>query len=65
MLYSQTCANSLRNSEDESFKKNFLPNIRLYMHKDNVNMSEWNRLSHFNNPFGFMGFKHDGRCFSI
>ncbi|KAF3853804.1 hypothetical protein F7725_014492 [Dissostichus mawsoni] len=55
-----TCANSLRNSEDESFKKNFLPNIRLYMHKDNVNMSEWNRLSHFNNPFGFMGFKHDG-----
>ncbi|XP_010782226.1 alpha-N-acetylgalactosaminide alpha-2,6-sialyltransferase 1-like [Notothenia coriiceps] len=60
-----TCANSLRNSEDESFKKNFLPNIRLYMHKDNVNMSEWNRLSHFNNPFGFMGFKHDDVMTSV
>ncbi|XP_034069851.1 alpha-N-acetylgalactosaminide alpha-2,6-sialyltransferase 1-like [Gymnodraco acuticeps] len=60
-----TCANSLRNSEDESFKKNFLPNIRLYMHKDNVNMSEWNRLSHFNNPFGFMGFNHDDVMTSV
>uniref|UniRef100_UPI0037E93B79 alpha-N-acetylgalactosaminide alpha-2,6-sialyltransferase 1-like n=1 Tax=Semicossyphus pulcher TaxID=241346 RepID=UPI0037E93B79 len=53
-----TCAQSLRNSQDESFKKAFLPNIRLYMHKDNVNMSEWNRLSHFNNPFGFMEFQY-------
>ncbi|XP_063750232.1 alpha-N-acetylgalactosaminide alpha-2,6-sialyltransferase 1-like isoform X3 [Eleginops maclovinus] len=60
-----TCAKSLRNSEDENFKKNFLPNIRLYMHKDNVNMSEWNRLSHFNNPFGFMGFKHDDVMTSV
>ncbi|XP_034564560.1 alpha-N-acetylgalactosaminide alpha-2,6-sialyltransferase 1-like [Notolabrus celidotus] len=54
----KTCAQSLRNSQDESFKKAFLPNIRLYMHKDNINMSEWNRLSHFNNPFGFMGFQY-------
>uniref|UniRef100_A0A8P4GGT8 alpha-N-acetylgalactosaminide alpha-2,6-sialyltransferase n=1 Tax=Dicentrarchus labrax TaxID=13489 RepID=A0A8P4GGT8_DICLA len=54
-----TCAQSLRKSEDPSFKKAFLPNIRLYLHKDNFNMSEWNRLSHFNNPFGFMGFKYD------
>ncbi|XP_067431964.1 alpha-N-acetylgalactosaminide alpha-2,6-sialyltransferase 1-like isoform X1 [Thunnus thynnus] len=54
-----TCAQSLRKSEDESFKKAFLPNIRLFMHKDNINMSEWNRLSHFNNPFGFMGYKYD------
>nr|XP_029132618.1 alpha-N-acetylgalactosaminide alpha-2,6-sialyltransferase 1-like isoform X1 [Labrus bergylta] len=54
----QTCAQSLRNSEDEGFKAAFLPNIRLYMHKDNVNISEWNRLSHFNNPFGFMGHKY-------
>ncbi|XP_063749157.1 alpha-N-acetylgalactosaminide alpha-2,6-sialyltransferase 1-like isoform X1 [Eleginops maclovinus] len=60
-----TCAKSLRNSEDENFKKNFLPNIRLYMHKDSVNMSEWNRLSHFNNPFGFMGFKHDDVMTSV
>ncbi|XP_041672067.1 alpha-N-acetylgalactosaminide alpha-2,6-sialyltransferase 2-like [Cheilinus undulatus] len=54
-----TCPQSLRNSKDESFKKIFLPNIRLYMYKDNVNMSEWNRLSHFNNPFGFMGFQYE------
>ncbi|XP_042371933.1 alpha-N-acetylgalactosaminide alpha-2,6-sialyltransferase 1-like, partial [Plectropomus leopardus] len=53
-----TCAESLRNSEDESFKKAFLPNIRLFLHKDNINMSEWNRLSHFNNPFGFMQFPY-------
>ncbi|CAK6969715.1 alpha-N-acetylgalactosaminide alpha-2%2C6-sialyltransferase 1-like [Scomber scombrus] len=54
-----TCAQSLRMSNDEKFKKAFLPNIRLFLHKDNINMSEWNRLSHFNNPFGFMGFKYD------
>ncbi|TKS89824.1 Alpha-N-acetylgalactosaminide alpha-2,6-sialyltransferase 1 [Collichthys lucidus] len=48
------CAESLRNSEDESFRKAFLPNIRLFLHKDNINLTEWNRLSHFNNPFGFM-----------
>nr|XP_033467589.1 alpha-N-acetylgalactosaminide alpha-2,6-sialyltransferase 2-like isoform X1 [Epinephelus lanceolatus]XP_033467590.1 alpha-N-acetylgalactosaminide alpha-2,6-sialyltransferase 2-like isoform X1 [Epinephelus lanceolatus] len=54
-----TCAESLRNSEDESFKKAFLPNIRVFLHKDNINMSEWNRLSHFNNPFGFMQFPYD------
>ncbi|GLD70917.1 alpha-N-acetylgalactosaminide alpha-2,6-sialyltransferase 2-like protein [Lates japonicus] len=56
-----TCAQSLRNSQDESFRKAFLPNIRLFLHKDNINMSEWNRLSHFNNPFGFMEYKYDGR----
>ncbi|XP_029954739.1 alpha-N-acetylgalactosaminide alpha-2,6-sialyltransferase 1-like [Salarias fasciatus] len=54
-----TCAQSLRNTNDEYFRKAFLPNIRLYLHKDNFNMSEWNRLSHFNNPFGFMGYKYD------
>lgn len=59
---SQACAQSVQNSEDESFRKAFLPDIRLFMHKDDINMSEWNRLSHFNNPFGFMGFKYDGRC---
>lgn len=53
------CARSLRNTQDESFKKAFLPNMRMYMHKDNVNMSEWNRLSHFNNPFGFMGCEYN------
>ncbi|KAE8284218.1 Alpha-N-acetylgalactosaminide alpha-2,6-sialyltransferase 1 [Larimichthys crocea] len=53
-----TCVESLRNSEDESFKKAFLPNIRLFLHKDNINLTEWNRLSHFNNPFGFMEYKY-------
>ncbi|XP_077358779.1 alpha-N-acetylgalactosaminide alpha-2,6-sialyltransferase 2-like [Festucalex cinctus] len=53
------CQQSLRNSKDENFKKAFLPNIRLFLHKDNINMSEWNRLSHFNNPFGFMGFSYN------
>nr|XP_046232547.1 alpha-N-acetylgalactosaminide alpha-2,6-sialyltransferase 1-like isoform X2 [Scatophagus argus] len=55
----QTCAQSLRNSEDESFRKAFLPNISLFLHKDRINMSEWNRLSHFNKPFGFMGCKYE------
>uniref|UniRef100_A0A3Q3FI74 alpha-N-acetylgalactosaminide alpha-2,6-sialyltransferase n=1 Tax=Kryptolebias marmoratus TaxID=37003 RepID=A0A3Q3FI74_KRYMA len=54
-----TCAQSLRNSQDEDFQKAFLPGVRLYLHRDNINMSEWNRLSHFNNPFGFMEMKYD------
>uniref|UniRef100_A0A672H5V1 alpha-N-acetylgalactosaminide alpha-2,6-sialyltransferase n=1 Tax=Salarias fasciatus TaxID=181472 RepID=A0A672H5V1_SALFA len=54
-----TCADSLRKSKDENFTKAFIPNIRLFSHKDNINMSEWNRLSHFNNPYGFMGFKYN------
>ncbi|XP_025765716.1 alpha-N-acetylgalactosaminide alpha-2,6-sialyltransferase 1-like [Oreochromis niloticus] len=28
-------------------------------------MSEWNRLSHFNNPFGFMQFKYDDVMASV
>ncbi|XP_029954069.1 alpha-N-acetylgalactosaminide alpha-2,6-sialyltransferase 1-like [Salarias fasciatus] len=53
------CVKSLRNLKDEQFKKAFLPNLRLYLHKDNINVSEWNRLSHFNNPFGFMEYEYD------
>ncbi|XP_061763715.1 alpha-N-acetylgalactosaminide alpha-2,6-sialyltransferase 1-like [Nerophis ophidion] len=60
-----TCQQSLRNSQDESFRKGFLPNIRLFLHKDNINMSEWNRLSHFNNPFGFMGYAYDDVMSSV
>ncbi|KAM9336928.1 alpha-N-acetylgalactosaminide alpha-2,6-sialyltransferase 1-like [Symphorus nematophorus] len=60
-----TCAQSLQSSEDESFKEAFLPNIRLFLHKDDINMSEWNRLSHFNNPFGFMGLKYDDVIASV
>uniref|UniRef100_A0A3B3TK44 alpha-N-acetylgalactosaminide alpha-2,6-sialyltransferase n=1 Tax=Poecilia latipinna TaxID=48699 RepID=A0A3B3TK44_9TELE len=59
----QTCPQSLRNSKDEDFQKAFLPNIRMFLHKDNFNIREWNRLSHFNNPFGFMQMKHDGTYF--
>nr|XP_015818342.2 alpha-N-acetylgalactosaminide alpha-2,6-sialyltransferase 1 [Nothobranchius furzeri] len=54
-----TCPQSLRNSKDEDFQKAFLPNIRVFMHKDNFNIKDWNRLSHFNNPFGFMEMKYD------
>ncbi|XP_047233470.1 alpha-N-acetylgalactosaminide alpha-2,6-sialyltransferase 1-like isoform X2 [Girardinichthys multiradiatus] len=54
-----TCAQSLRNSNDKNFQKAFLPNIRMFLHKDNLNIREWNRLSHFNNPFGFMEIKYD------
>ncbi|KAM9831889.1 alpha-N-acetylgalactosaminide alpha-2,6-sialyltransferase 1.1 [Neosynchiropus ocellatus] len=54
-----TCAQSLRNSADESFREAFIPNTRLFMDKDILDMKEWNRLSHFNSPFGFMGFKYD------
>ncbi|XP_061612468.1 alpha-N-acetylgalactosaminide alpha-2,6-sialyltransferase 2-like isoform X1 [Phyllopteryx taeniolatus] len=60
-----SCQQSLRNSKDKSFMKAFLPNIRLFLHKDNINMSEWNRLSHFNNPFGFMGFSYNDVMSSV
>lgn len=63
VTHPQTCSQSLHNSEDEGFRKAFLPNIRLFLRKDSINMSEWNRLSHFNNPFGFMEYKYEGRCF--
>ncbi|XP_071760416.1 alpha-N-acetylgalactosaminide alpha-2,6-sialyltransferase 1-like [Centroberyx gerrardi] len=54
-----TCPQPLQKSEDLSFKQAFIPNLYLFMHKDNLNMSEWNRLSHFNNPFGFMEYKYN------
>ncbi|XP_005794671.2 alpha-N-acetylgalactosaminide alpha-2,6-sialyltransferase 1-like [Xiphophorus maculatus] len=57
-LRTTTCPQSLRNSKNEDFQKVFLPNIRMFLHKDNFGIREWNRLSHFNNPFGFMGMKY-------
>ncbi|XP_035997822.1 alpha-N-acetylgalactosaminide alpha-2,6-sialyltransferase 1-like [Fundulus heteroclitus] len=51
---SRLCVQSLRNSKDKTFQKAFLPNVRMFLHKENFNTREWNRLSHFNNPFGFM-----------
>uniref|UniRef100_A0A3Q1INM2 alpha-N-acetylgalactosaminide alpha-2,6-sialyltransferase n=1 Tax=Anabas testudineus TaxID=64144 RepID=A0A3Q1INM2_ANATE len=56
---------SVRNTKDETFQKAFLPNIRLFLHKDNINMTEWNRLSHFNNPFGFMEFNYNDVMASV
>ncbi|KAI1896666.1 hypothetical protein AGOR_G00097110 [Albula goreensis] len=53
-----TCQQSIRNSENPEFKKAFIPNIRLFMNREDLNISEWNRLAHFNNPFGFMGYKY-------
>ncbi|KAI1896667.1 hypothetical protein AGOR_G00097120 [Albula goreensis] len=58
MLPFQTCQQSLRNSKDPELKEAFIPNIQLFLHKGHVNISEWNRLAHFNNPFGFMGYKY-------
>lgn len=52
------CPLSLWNSEDTSFQKNFINNINLFMYNRSVNMSEWERLSHFNNPFGFMEYDY-------
>ncbi|XP_015236890.1 PREDICTED: alpha-N-acetylgalactosaminide alpha-2,6-sialyltransferase 1-like [Cyprinodon variegatus] len=54
-----TCAKSLRHSKDKTFQRNFLPNIRMFLHKENFNITEWNRLSHFNSPFGYMEMKYD------
>ncbi|XP_028976392.1 alpha-N-acetylgalactosaminide alpha-2,6-sialyltransferase 1 isoform X2 [Esox lucius] len=50
------CPQSLVHSEDQSFKKAFIPDIQLYLHRKLLNVKEWNRLAHFNNPFGFMGY---------
>ncbi|XP_059386223.1 alpha-N-acetylgalactosaminide alpha-2,6-sialyltransferase 1.2 [Carassius carassius] len=52
------CMVSLRNSSNPVYKEKFIPNIQLFLQSDHVNMSEWNRLYHFNNPFGFMGFNY-------
>ncbi|XP_030630995.1 alpha-N-acetylgalactosaminide alpha-2,6-sialyltransferase 1 [Chanos chanos] len=53
------CPESLRRSKDEEFQKAFIPNIQLFLHKDHMNITEWNRLAHFNNPFGFMEYNYD------
>ncbi|XP_016346481.1 alpha-N-acetylgalactosaminide alpha-2,6-sialyltransferase 1-like isoform X5 [Sinocyclocheilus anshuiensis] len=52
------CMVSLRNSSNPVYKEKFIPNIQLFLQSDHVNMSEWNRLYHFNNPFGYMGFNY-------
>lgn len=52
------CITSLRNSSDPEFTKTFIPNIQLFLQSDHLNVSEWNRLYHFNNPFGYMGMNY-------
>uniref|UniRef100_A0A673J3D2 alpha-N-acetylgalactosaminide alpha-2,6-sialyltransferase n=1 Tax=Sinocyclocheilus rhinocerous TaxID=307959 RepID=A0A673J3D2_9TELE len=52
------CMGSLRNSSNPVFKEKFIPNIQLFLQSDHLNMSEWNRLYHFNNPFGYMGLNY-------
>uniref|UniRef100_A0A8B9KBE3 alpha-N-acetylgalactosaminide alpha-2,6-sialyltransferase n=1 Tax=Astyanax mexicanus TaxID=7994 RepID=A0A8B9KBE3_ASTMX len=32
----------------------------MYLYQNQLNLSEWNRLSHFNNPFGFMEYNYTG-----
>ncbi|XP_057215215.1 alpha-N-acetylgalactosaminide alpha-2,6-sialyltransferase 1-like [Triplophysa rosa] len=54
-----TCSKSLRNTEDLKFKEAFLPDIQLWLYRGQLNTTEWNRLAHFNNPFGFMEYRYD------
>ncbi|XP_031644557.1 alpha-N-acetylgalactosaminide alpha-2,6-sialyltransferase 1-like [Oncorhynchus kisutch] len=51
-----TCPQSLRNSQNTGFKQAFIPDIQMYLHGELLNVSEWNRLAYFNNPFGFMDY---------
>nr|XP_046213501.1 alpha-N-acetylgalactosaminide alpha-2,6-sialyltransferase 1-like [Oncorhynchus gorbuscha] len=50
------CPQSLRNSKDPGFQQAFIPDVQLYLHDELLNVPEWNRLAHFNNPFGFMEY---------
>ncbi|KAJ8246428.1 hypothetical protein GJAV_G00267630 [Gymnothorax javanicus] len=52
------CQDSLRNSEDAEFYQAFIPDIQLFLHEGHANISEWNRLVHFNNPFGFRSYDY-------
>ncbi|MFT7819429.1 alpha-N-acetylgalactosaminide alpha-2,6-sialyltransferase 1-like [Arapaima gigas] len=54
----QTCQSSFRGTADLEFNRSFVPNIQLFMQREHLNVSEWNRLAHFNNPFGFMGYHY-------
>ncbi|KAI5103565.1 ST6 (alpha-N-acetyl-neuraminyl-2,3-beta-galactosyl-1, 3)-N-acetylgalactosaminide alpha-2,6-sialyltransferase 1, tandem duplicate 1, partial [Silurus meridionalis] len=56
----QVCSKSLQNSKDRELQDTVLWNIQLWFYKDLLNLSEWNRLAHFNNPFGFMEFNYTG-----
>ncbi|XP_030630996.1 alpha-N-acetylgalactosaminide alpha-2,6-sialyltransferase 1-like [Chanos chanos] len=53
-----TCARSLRNPEDPEYKSALISDILLFIQRGDLHMSEWKRLHHFNNPFGFMGHNY-------
>ncbi|XP_048870482.1 alpha-N-acetylgalactosaminide alpha-2,6-sialyltransferase 1-like isoform X2 [Brienomyrus brachyistius] len=53
-----SCPKSLRNNTDPEFKNAFIPDVRLFMQPEDLNRNVWNQLSHFNNPFGFMGYMY-------
>uniref|UniRef100_A0A8C6UFR9 alpha-N-acetylgalactosaminide alpha-2,6-sialyltransferase n=1 Tax=Neogobius melanostomus TaxID=47308 RepID=A0A8C6UFR9_9GOBI len=57
----QECRSSLWNviKQDPELRDKFIPDVRMFVHNGSISMSEWNRLSHFNNPFGFMNYSHD------
>ncbi|XP_058262826.1 alpha-N-acetylgalactosaminide alpha-2,6-sialyltransferase 1-like isoform X2 [Hemibagrus wyckioides] len=52
------CSASLQNSKDEKFQKAAMWNIQLWFHNGHLDVREWNRLAHFNNPFGFMEYNY-------
>ncbi|KAI4887767.1 hypothetical protein NFI96_034168 [Prochilodus magdalenae] len=52
------CPESLRKSTDPEFQKAYISNIQMYLYKNLLNLSEWNRLARFNNPFGFMEYNY-------
>ncbi|XP_077057232.1 alpha-N-acetylgalactosaminide alpha-2,6-sialyltransferase 1.1 [Siphateles boraxobius] len=54
-----TCPMSLQNTEDPKFKEAALSDIQLWLYKGQLNITEWNRLAHFNNPFGFMEYNYN------
>ncbi|XP_066521336.1 alpha-N-acetylgalactosaminide alpha-2,6-sialyltransferase 1-like [Hoplias malabaricus] len=53
------CSQSLWKSKNKEFQAAGLHNIQLWLHNGLLNISEWNRLSHFNNPFGFMEYTYN------
>ncbi|KAI4899403.1 hypothetical protein NFI96_003550 [Prochilodus magdalenae] len=52
------CPESLHKTKDLDFQKAYIPNIQMYLYKNLLNLSEWNRLARFNNPFGFMEYNY-------
>ncbi|KAK3559986.1 hypothetical protein QTP86_033693, partial [Hemibagrus guttatus] len=52
------CSASLQNSKNKEFQKTAMWNIQLWFHNGHLDVREWNRLAHFNNPFGFMEYNY-------